>query len=54
MMRGGQFADSSEYEKLSSERTVTHDELLRITGMTRRDDMYHYCRNLLSQQVPDA
>ena len=47
-MRGGQYADSDEWQRLSSERTLVHDELLQLTGMTRRDDMYAYCRAVLA------
>jgi len=47
-MRGGQYADSDEWQRLSSERMLLHDELLRLTGMTRRDDMYAYCRAVLA------
>lgn len=47
-MRGGQYADSDEWQRLSSERMLVHDELLRLTGMTRRNDMYVYCRAVLA------
>lgn len=47
MMRGGQYADSDEYQRLSADRTLVHDELLRLMGMTRRDDMYRYCKTVL-------
>lgn len=50
MMRGGQYADSDEWQRLSADRTLVHDELLRLTGMTRRDDMYRHCRTLLEQR----
>ena len=46
-MRGGQYADSDEWQRLSADRTLVHDELLQLTGMTRRDDMYRHCRTLL-------
>jgi hypothetical protein len=36
---------------MSSDRTLVHDELLSLTGMTRRDDMYRYCRDLLSTKA---
>jgi hypothetical protein len=49
MMRGGQYTDSDEYQRMSADRTLVHDELLRLTGMTRRDDMYGYCRALLAK-----
>jgi hypothetical protein len=48
-MRGGQYADTDEYQRMSADRTLVHDELLRLTGMTRRDDMYGYCRGLLAK-----
>lgn len=50
-MRGGQYADSDEWQRLSADRTLVHDELLQLTGMTRRDDMYAFCRNLLVQHT---
>ncbi|HEU5013355.1 MAG TPA: hypothetical protein VFT66_12525 [Roseiflexaceae bacterium] len=50
-MRGGQYADSDEWQRMSSDRTLVHDELLSLTGMTRRDDMYRYCRDLLSTKA---
>jgi len=53
-MRGGQYADSDEYQRLSADRTLVHDELLRITGMTRRDDMYGCCRNLLMPRLSNT
>jgi hypothetical protein len=49
-MRTGQFADDEEWRRLSSERTLVHDELLQMTGMTRKDDMYVFCRNLLADR----
>ena len=48
-MRNGQYADSDEWQQLSSARMLVHDELLRLTGMTRCDDMYRYCRELLAK-----
>ena len=48
-MRSGQYVDSDEYQRLSSERTVTHDELLRLTGMMRQHDMYRHYRTVLEQ-----
>lgn len=50
-MRTGQFEDDEEWRRLSSERTLVHDELLRMTGMTRADDMYAFCRNLLASSA---
>lgn len=49
MMRGGQYADMSEYQRLSADRTLVHDELLQLTGMTRNDDMYRDCKALLAR-----
>ena len=49
-MRGGQYADDEEWRRLSSERTLVHDELLSMTGMTRKDDMYVFCKSLLTMQ----
>jgi hypothetical protein len=48
-MRNGQYADSDEWQQLSSARMLVHDDLLRLTGMTRRDDMYRYCREVLAK-----
>jgi hypothetical protein len=50
-MRGGQYADSDEWRQLRSARTVVRDELPRLTGMTRRDDMHGYCRELLAKRA---
>jgi hypothetical protein len=49
VMRGGQYADTDEYQRMSADRTLVHDELLLLTGLTRRDDMYRFCRELLSK-----
>jgi hypothetical protein len=48
MMRTGEYNDMTEYQRLSADRTLVHDELLRLTGMTRRDDMYRHCKALLA------
>ena len=53
-MRAGQYTDSDEWQRLSSDRMLVHDELLRITGMTRRDDMYAFCRELLMQRLSNT
>jgi hypothetical protein len=50
-MRGGRYADSDEWQRMSSDRMLVHDELLLLTGMTRCDDMYRYCRELLAGTV---
>lgn len=48
-MRSGQYTDDAERRELSSQRTLVHDELLRLTGRTRDDtDMYLFCRALLA------
>jgi hypothetical protein len=47
-MRSGQYADMDEYQRLSADRTLVHDELLRLTEMTRKNDMYRYCKTLLT------
>jgi hypothetical protein len=52
-MRGGQYADTDEYQRLSADRTLVHDELLWLTGMTRRDDMDSHCRGLLAKRTND-
>lgn len=51
LMREGQFADDEEYRQLSSQRTLTHDELIRITGLADRKAMYGYCRQLLAANI---
>ena len=51
MMRGGQYADDEEYRHLSVQRGLTHDELIRLTGVTDRPAMYGYCRALLAGEV---
>ncbi|KPV50813.1 hypothetical protein SE17_24735 [Kouleothrix aurantiaca] len=48
-MHGGQYADMDEYARLSADRTLVHDELLQLTGMTRSDDMYRHCKALLAE-----
>ena len=47
-MRGGQHADMEEYNRLSADRTLVHNELLQLTKMTRKDDMYRHCKALLA------
>jgi hypothetical protein len=46
-MRQGQYADDEEWQRLSADRTLVHDELLAPRGVTRGDDMYAHCRELL-------
>jgi hypothetical protein len=50
IMRSGQY-DGDEYRHLSSQRTLTHDELIRLTGLTDRKAMYGYCRSLLAGEA---
>lgn len=47
-MREGRYADDEEWRQLSSQRTVVHDELIRLTELEDRPAMYGYCRSLLS------
>ena len=47
MMRSGQYDGDEEYNTLSSQRTITHDELIQLTGITERSAMYAHCRELL-------
>jgi len=54
MMRGGQYADDEEYRQLSSQRTLIHDELIRLTGVTERKAMYGHCRALLAGEIGQA
>jgi hypothetical protein len=49
VMRNGQYVDAEEYRALSSQRTLVHDELIRLTGITERNAMYGYCRALLAE-----
>lgn len=47
MMRSGAY-DGAEYQHLSAQRTLVHDELLREIGLTRQNtNMYHWCGELL-------
>jgi hypothetical protein len=46
-MRGGQYDDEDAYRYLSSQRTLVHDDLIALTGVTERKEMYGYCRELL-------
>jgi hypothetical protein len=46
-MRSGQYADDEEYRTLSSQRSLVHDDLIALTGVTERPAMYGYCRTLL-------
>ena len=47
-MRNGEYADMEEWQRMSSERTLIHDELIERTGVTDRSKMYGYCRTLLN------
>lgn len=46
-MRQGHYADATERQILSSQRSIVHDELIRLTGLTERAAMYGYCHELL-------
>ncbi|HEU5014273.1 MAG TPA: hypothetical protein VFT66_17245 [Roseiflexaceae bacterium] len=48
-MRNGDYADDEEWRRLSSDRALVHDELIMLTGLTERHQMYAYCRNLLAR-----
>lgn len=50
-MRSGQYADSEEWHRLSSERMLVHDELIALTGVSDRSKMYRYCRELLAGAI---
>lgn len=43
MVRTGRY-DADDWRELDSQRQVTHNQLLDITGLTRDDDMYAYAR----------
>ena len=49
LMRAGQHADDEEYRTLSSQRSLVHDDLITLTGVTERPAMYGYCRALLAE-----
>lgn len=46
-MRSGEYDGSEEHRELSAQRTVLHDELIALTGVTDRKAMYGHCRDLL-------
>lgn len=47
-MRGGMHDD---HHALDSQRQITHNQLLEITGLTRADDMYLYAKQVLADQA---
>jgi hypothetical protein len=47
-MRSGQYDGDAEYRSLSSQRSLVHDRLIALTGITDRPAMYGYCRALLA------
>jgi hypothetical protein len=49
-MRQGQYSDAAERHILSSQRSVVHDQLIALTGLTDRPAMYAFCRMLLASQ----
>lgn len=46
MMRHGRYT-AAELRDLDSQRQVTHNQLLQITGMDRIEDMYRYAKSVL-------
>jgi hypothetical protein len=51
-MRGGQYADEGEWQQLSSQRMLVHDELIELTGVTDHSRMYAFCRDMLADRQP--
>ncbi|MCG8347080.1 MAG: hypothetical protein MI924_04795 [Chloroflexales bacterium] len=49
MMREGRYTDDAEWRQLASARTLVHNELIALTGITERKAMYAHCRNLLAR-----
>lgn len=47
-MRSGAYTDATEYRTLSSQRTLLHDDLIALTGVSARPAMYAHCRALLA------
>ena len=45
-MRGGRYS-AADMRDLDSQRQTTHNQLLEITGLSRRDDMYAYARSVV-------
>lgn len=45
-MQHGQYS-RAELRDLDSQRQVTHQQLIELTGKDRRDDMYAYARAVL-------
>ena len=37
-----------DYQYLSSQRSIVHDELIDLTGLARPFDMIGYCQNLIT------
>jgi hypothetical protein len=48
-MRQGVYTDMQEWAQLAAERTLIHDELIALTGVTERKMMYAHCRTLTAQ-----
>lgn len=42
---------SEEYQHLSAQRTLVHNELIDLTGIEKRASMYGYCKDLLRKKV---
>mgnify|MGYP001586064532 FL=1 len=50
-MDDGGYTSDAEYQRLSADRMLCHDELIRVLGSEydRPFDMQAYCRRLLSE-----
>ncbi len=50
-MGDGDYISDTEYQRLSADRILCHDELIRVLGSAyeRPFDMQAYCRRLLSE-----
>ena len=46
-IQNGQYNSPEEWQALDRERQTTHNELCRVLNVSRREDMYRLCRNLL-------
>lgn len=47
-MRSGAYDDEAEWRALSSQRSLVHDELIVLTGVTDRAAMYAHCRAIVA------
>lgn len=55
LMASGEY-DGSDYRELSSQRGITHNELIRVLGdeYARPFDMKAHCRTLVSAALTDT